>query len=88
MTAVERRERAKRATMGFRILQGMKEGEYKLACNEIFPSLIKTEQYIKKNPEQFKTMHLVIVHVKKEITIKVETRSVATITDLSVMQPK
>jgi len=78
----EKKTRAKRSSMGFRLLNITKEGHFVECCEEKFKSLVEAEKFIKKNAEQFKDMTIMVAHFKKEIKISVQTAPVAKIEEV------
>ena len=80
--------RAKRATMGFQILEVI-VGEsgafrkYQQASSDQFKSLTEAERHIKKNVESFKDKVLVIAHLKKELKVSTETKPVAKLEEIT-----
>ena len=90
----EKKTRAKRSSMGFRLLNIIfnpafsrayvitKEGHFVECCEEKFKSLVEAEKFIKKNAEQFKDMTIMVAHFKKEIKISVQTAPVAKIEEV------
>ena len=81
MAEKEKKERAKRATMGFQILDVHTNSDgtrqYTEITKERFESLSAAERFIKKNAAQFAAKVLMIAHLKKEIKVTTETKSVA-----------
>jgi len=80
--------RAKRATMGFQILEVVKTEQtlfraYQQICEEHFKSLTEAERHIRKNVEVFKDKVLVIAHLKKELKVSTETKPVAKLEEIN-----
>jgi hypothetical protein len=80
---VPKKERAKRTTMGFKILQVVGDTYKDTDKTQRFVSLVETEKWIKKHAGDYAGMRLMIAHLKKEITIQVENKAVATLTEVA-----
>jgi len=82
MPEKERRERTKRATMGFQVLEVITSEsgafrKYQQICGDQFKSLTEAERHIRKNADSFNGKLIVIAHLKKELKVSTETKSVA-----------